>query len=155
VSTRLAEPPPDTRAPRGGPDWTELVRLRRWRQVRDLLRRLEGETISARAARAAPRPAPTSRFAPPSYVVFVRRHQLEEGRFVLVQLAFEGPSTAELRRRPSALRRAAAVTLAGIMLTITLAAAATADGPSSSPGRRACAHPVPWASIMCDASPDQ
>jgi hypothetical protein len=152
VSTRLGEPPPDTRAPSGGPDWTELVRLRRWRQVLGLLRRLEREGVSARAARAAPRPARASRFGP-TYVVFVRRHQLDDARFVLVQLAFEGPSTDELRRRPSALRRTAAVALAGVMLTITLAAVTAGDG--SSPGRRVCAHPVPWASVMCDVSPDQ
>jgi hypothetical protein len=150
VSTRLGERPPITEARGGSSDWTELIRLRRWREVRDLLKRLERNGIETRARRAAPPRRGRPRRLAPTYIVLVRRNDLDEARFVVVQLSFEGPSTDELPGPLSHISRWIGVALAGAILAVSLAGMTAGKTPTDG---GSCGRPTPWARTICESSP--
>jgi hypothetical protein len=145
VTTIVGRRPPLIHAPEERPGWVELVRLRRVDEVRRLVGRLSDAAIEARI---------TSGFASgrrgkrlPAEVVLVRRIDIESARFVLVQLSYEGPSTAEIARRRARRRHRLMAALAGGTLLVALVAQVVPVAPPA--GGYGCAQEGAQAQAAC------
>jgi hypothetical protein len=147
VSTIVGGRPPRTRTRRGGPRWVELVRLRRRPEVRRLLQRLRASGIETRTTSGSV--LGPQRQTLPATVVLVPRVEIEDARFVLVQISFEGPSTAEIAALAGRVRRRLAATLAGSLLLVTVLVQ-TLPPPQSRPALR-CGTQVTWARLACSS----
>jgi hypothetical protein len=147
VSTIVGGLPPHTRTRRGGPRWAELVRLRRRPEIRRLLQRLRASGIETRITSGSI--LGRQRQTLPATVVLVPRVEIEDARFVLLQISFEGPSTAEIAALAARVRRRVAAALAGGLLLVTVLFQ-TLPPPQPRSALR-CGTQVTWARLACSS----
>jgi hypothetical protein len=135
LSTAPGGSPPLTRPREDKPEWAELIRLRAKSEVRRLVDRLNAVGIETRLRLAAG--------GAHLRTVLVRRTELEDARFVVLQISFEGPSTAERRGSMHPLL----VWVAVVLTTIALVVALFAHPAGSSGGEPAirCRPGALWA----------
>jgi hypothetical protein len=117
VSTELGSLPPASRIRDERPEWAELIRLRAHAEVCRLVDRLALAGIESRLRLSSVR-----RRGKPLRAVLVPRPELEDARFVVVQIAYESPSVGERRRGLEPIFRWATVGLTGIVLSASLLA---------------------------------
>jgi hypothetical protein len=129
----------------GKPEWVELCRLSRPRHVRALVRRLEREGIETRTTVGTV--ADRNGLPAAAHVILVPRVEIDNARFVLVSISFEGPSTAELAAGAARWRRrvAAAVAAGACLLALVLHSV-----PMSIP-KQGCRTGAPASEPVCAA----
>jgi hypothetical protein len=110
--------PPRRRIRNGGDEWVQLVTLDHRQEADDLVERLGAEAIDTYVVAVPRSKTGTMVSVASSLVIFVKRRQLDEARFLLAMVAFEGPS----RSRPLSIRAVGA--LVAVLLSLFLLSAA-------------------------------
>lgn len=117
MSTELGSRPPAIRLRDERPEWVELIRLRTRSEISRLVGRLMHAGIESRLRLSTAR-----RRGRPLRAVLVPRPELEDARFVVAQIAFEGPGAGEGGWRLDSFFRWASVALTAVVLSASLLA---------------------------------